>query len=535
MLSFAMPSAPPTLPHVTVPTTLVIFGATGALAQRKLMPTLLKLKRQGLLPNDFKMIGISRQNLSDDLFQAQLVEAIRTHFEADFDAQSCDALVKAARHLTADVRGGSFTADLARAIGGPAKGAHHVIYYLATAPSLFAPIATALGEAGLAAQRKGGRTSSIVVEKPFGHDLASARKLNQTLTGYFSEEQIYRMDHYLGKDTVQNILAFRFENGLFEPIWNCHYIDHVQITLAEDAGIGSRGQYYEESGALRDVVQNHLLQLLANIALEPPADLSADQLRERRAQVLARLRPLQPSELRDRVVRGQYGSGQDLAGRSLKGYLDEEFVGSSSTTETFVALPVELLTERWMGVPFYLRAGKRLPKPVTEITVQFKPSAHDLYHKQGLETANLLTFRIQPNEGIALRLLVKEPGYEPRLEQVDMSFCYRDAFASALPEAYDRLLLDVLLEDQSLYPRADEIESSWKFIDPVLAHWGSHRPPEFPNYQAGTWGPRAADELIAADGRQWWSDRLDVCPVPGAGQASVRQMSNQRAGRNARP
>lgn len=514
-----MPGSTSSIPHVTTPTTLVIFGATGGLATRKLYPALAKLAAASLLPDDFQVVGVSQQRLGENEYQAVVATAIR---EAGISAEA--SWLTRFHHAAVDVRKEGWAGEVAAAAQGPNSEARRVVFYVATPPSVFEAIITGLatlGQGRTAGAGSGLPLPSIVIEKPFGHDGASAHRLNRLLANGFAEPQIFRMDHYLGKDTVQNILAFRFENGLFEPTWNRHYIDHVQITLAEAGGIGSRGRYYEESGALRDVIQNHLLQLLAHVAMEPPKSLAPEVLRDCRAAVLRQLRPLQPSELATRVVRGQYGPGKDWHGKDATGYLDEDFVGDGSTTETFVALPVELMSDRWVGVPFYLRTGKRLAKDVTEINIQFKPSAHDLYRQGGAVTSNLLTMRIQPNEGIALRLAVKRPGFAPELDEVDMSFCYRDSF-DGLPEAYDRLLLDCLLEDQSLFTRADEIEASWKFIDPIIAHWLKHRPPEFPNYPAGSWGPTAADELIAADGRRWWSDRLDVCPIPGAGQATVQ-------------
>lgn len=501
-----MPDSPnDAFPRVTTPTTVVIFGATGALAKRKLFPALAKLKKQGIITDELHVVGVARQEMTDEAFRS-LVES---------SSQETAGALATLHYLQGDVTGDDWVASLRSRLAERADC--RVLFYLAIAPSLFGPVIKTLGQSGLAGRDQ--PRTSVLVEKPFGHDLASARGLDEVIASYFEEEQVYRMDHYLGKDTVQNILALRFENGLFEPIWNAHHLDHVQITLAEPEGIGARGNYFEEAGALRDVVQNHLLQLVAHLGMEPPQDLSADSLRSRRAEVLKKLKPLTPESLGG-IVRGQYAAGTDfLMGTPTAGYRQEEHVAPDSTVETFVALPVEIATKRWAGVPFYLRAGKRLPKDVTEITLQFKPSAHDLYKRES-QTANLLTLRIQPNEGIALRLFIKKPGFTNDLEEVDMSFCYRDSFRGMLPEAYDRLLLDCLIGDQSLFPRTDEIESSWAFIDPILRHWQANtvRPTE---YDGGTWGPEAADKLLEADGRRWWSDRLDVCPVPGTGQATM--------------
>ncbi len=526
MLADMTPLDRSSLPHVTTPTSLVIFGATGALANRKLYPALMKLQQQDLLPEQFRIIGISPKQLSAAAYQAVIKDACAAVSQPDAEAAT-QRLLDCALHLSGDLGQPTWAADLQTVLADiePNLSEHRVIYYLAVPPSLFAATIIALGGSGLLHGNQQ-RRSSIVVEKPFGHDLASARELNQLLAKQVPEDAVYRMDHYLGKDTVQNILAFRFENGLFEPSWNRQHIDHIQITQAEVAGVGERGAFYEETGALRDVVQNHLLQLLAHVAMEPPADLSADVLRSARANVLSQVRPLTADELSRQVVRGQYGAGQlALRGDDVPAYRDESAVAADSVTETFVAVPVTVESERWRGVPFYLRSGKRLAKDVTEINIQFKASAHQLHARGEADVVNLLTLRIQPNEGIALRLAIKKPGYQPQLEEVDMSFCYRDLFYDSLPEAYDRLLLDCLTGDQTLFTRADEVEASWRFIDPILQHWRAHQPPSFPNYSAGSAGPPAADDLLAATGRQWWSDRLDVCPIPGTGQAITHDIS----------
>lgn len=493
------------VPKVTEPTTIVIFGVTGALAARKLLPSLMRLVREGALPGNFVLVGIAREISGD--FSSYVFDTIMQ--TADCDEAAARKVADAAHFVPGDATKDDWVEPLQSLLKERAES--HVVYYLSTAPSLFAPIVQTLESSDL---KSAGKNVSLVVEKPFGYDLASARKLDQIIDHCFDEHQVYRMDHYLGKDTVQNILALRFQNGLFEPSWNMAYIDHVQITLAESGGIGSRGRYYEESGALRDVVQNHLLQLLANIAMEPPASMSADDLRAARAAALKEIVSITDKELSD-VVRGQYVAGTDFYGHDAEGYTDEEHVAADSDVETYVALPVRLSSSRWRGVPFYLRAGKRLERDVTEITLQFRPSPHRLY--EGKETANLLTIRIQPNEGIALRLAIKEPGFQATLEEVDMSFCYRDTFEGRLPEAYDRLLLDCFLRDQSLFAHKDEIEASWAFVDDLRTRWKDLPVHE---YAVGTWGPKAADALMERAGRRWWGNILDVCAVPGMGQAT---------------
>lgn len=503
--------AEPTLPKVDTPTTMVIFGATGDLASNYLLPTLMKLMGAGLLPSKFRLVGVSRSEQSDTDFGEHIVTALKEH--KAFDESAAKQLAATASH---------FAADMSEQGWGPALTEHlnecpreQVVYYLSTAPSLFPIIIEELGASNL---NKLGERVALIVEKPFGHSLESARELNKVIDAHFDEHQVYRMDHYLGKDTVQNLVAFRFENGLFEPSWNTQFIDHVQITIAYGHGIRNRGRYYEESGALRDAGQNHLLQLLAHIAMEPPASLSADDLRDARAAVLKQLKPPTTEDLANRVIRGQYTEGRDFYGHDAKAYRDEKHVDAGSNVETFVAMPIYIDTPRWKDVPFFVRTGMRMERTVTEITIQFKPSPHDLYHKKQA-TANLLTFRIQPNEGIALRLAIKEPGYETRLEDIDMSFCYRNQYEGKLPEAYDRLLLDCLRGQQSLFARTDEIEAEWVFVDSIRKYWEAHQQSPL-HYAAGSWGPAEADSLIADHGAQWWGNILDICPVPGASQVT---------------
>jgi glucose-6-phosphate 1-dehydrogenase len=375
------------------------------------------------------------------------------------------------------------------------------IFYQATPPALVETIIKHLGEAGLAADHEQVR---MVLEKPFGRDLASARALNEMLTSIFEESQIYRIDHYLGKETVQNILAFRFANALFEPIWDRRYIDHVQITVAEQTGVEHRGGYYEHAGALRDMIQNHLLQILCLVAMEPPVSFDADEVRSKKVDVLRAVRPIPQKRVQEFAVRGQYGAGR-LAGEHVRGYRDEPGVAADSVTETFAAIKLFLDNWRWQDVPFYLRTGKRMPSKVEEVVIEFRPVPHQSFPLSAVLAwePNRLTIHIQPNEGITLRFQAKQPGLQMCLSPEDMRFTYREAFQTTPPEAYETLLLDIMLGDATLFMRADQVEAAWSVVTPILEGWQAVSPSDLPNYQAGAWGPEAAQVLIARDGRSW--------------------------------
>jgi len=491
------------------PFVAVIFGATGDLTKRKLAPALFNLHRDGLLPEAFEILGLGRQELTDDAFRSHMEEAVVAFSRGHVRRDEARAFAGRFRYLQGDFAEAATYQALAGALGAGGGGPGDEspppsrLFYLAVPPSFYAPIVEGLGSVHL--QRPDEDAfARVVVEKPFGKDLPTARELNEAVLGVFEERQVFRIDHYLGKETVQNILAFRFANGIFEPIWNRQYIDHVQITVAESIGVEGRGGYYEEAGALRDMVQNHMLQLLTLIAMEPAVAFDADAVRDEKVKVLRAIRPMAPEAVRRNVVRAQYGAGW-ITGDPVPGYRQEEGVAATSTTETFVALRLFVDNWRWAGVPFYLRTGKRLPKRSTEISVQFKRAPHLMFSQTATPELepNVITLRIQPDEGIVLKLGAKVPGAQVKIRSVNMDFLYDAAFASESPEAYERLLLDALLGDSTLFTRRDEVEAAWTLVTAVLDAWERESFAALPEYEAGRWGPREAHDLLERDGRRW--------------------------------
>ncbi len=486
------------------PCSLVIFGASGDLTQRKLVPALFDLYKKHLLPPSFNLIGVSRSPLSDEEFKKRLRDALK-----QVDPQLSDPLWESFSQNFHYHAGGydDFRAfqELSRLLDDKDQknGTQgNRIFYLSTPPNVFEMIISNLGASGLASEDKG--YARIVIEKPFGRDLASARELNQKLREVFQEKQIYRIDHYLGKETVQNLLVMRFANSMFEPIWDRRYVDHVQITASEELGVESRAGYYESSGVLRDMFQNHLLQVLSLVAMEPPAAFEADAIRDEKLKILKSIRPFDQQTIPQWAVRGQYGPGF-MAGAKVPGYRQEEGVKPGSITPSFAAIKIYVDTWRWHGVPFLLRSGKRLPKRVTEVAIQFKEPPNLLFKGNVSDLSpNVLVVRIQPDEGITLKFETKVPGMTMEVRTVNMDFRYGTSFAEGTSEAYERLLLDCMLGDATLFIRGDEAEAAWGAIMPVLDHWENHEPEEaFPNYEAGTWGPLSADKLLEGPGRKW--------------------------------
>lgn len=488
------------------PSVMVIFGASGDLTKRKLIPALYNLARENLLAKEFAVIGISRSPMSHEEFRSKMSADMREYATHEIDRDLWERIAGQLYYLPGDLQEAE-TYDRLKTLLEEVDQRHgtqgNYFYYLATAPRFFAPVAGNLGRVGLAKQH-GDAWRRVVVEKPFGRDLESARLLNQQIREVFEERQIYRIDHYLGKETVQNILVFRFANGIFEPVWNRRYVDHVQITVAESTGIEQRGGYYDTSGALRDMVPNHIFQLLSLTAMEPPISFAADAVRDEQAKILRAISPIAPEEVLARTVRGQYGAGP-AGGKPRKAYRSESHVGADSTTETFVALKLFIDNWRWADVPFYVRTGKCLPCRATEIVIEFKRAPFVLFRQTGVErlTRNRLILRLQPDEGISLSFGAKVPGPVVRLGTVNMEFAYEDYFGTTPSTGYERLLYDCMLGDQTLFQRADMVEVGWDVVEPVLDVWRALPPREFPNYAAGSWGPKEADELIATSGDEW--------------------------------
>ncbi len=485
------------------PTTLVIFGATGDLAQRKLLPAIYNLAHEGALPEQFNLIGVARTKQPDDDYRDFARQSIQKYSRRHPDDKVLSALLGRVRYVGAsfdDPAGYDEVARLAGEMDQESGIPFNRVFYLATAPGFFETIAEALGAHGLD-QRESAEVR-LVVEKPFGHDLASARELNRALLSVFEERQIYRIDHYLGKETVQNMLVLRFGNGIFEPLWNRSFIDNVQITAAEDIGIGTRAEYYDRSGALRDIVQNHLLQLLTILSMEPPVSFSADEVRNEKVKILHAIRPPAVDDVQQRVVRAQYGPGM-AEGKEVPGYLEEQGVAPGSRTETYLALRLAVDNWRWAGVPMFLRAGKRLSRKVTEIAVTLKPVPHLAFQQSGSlgVQPNQLILSVQPNEGVSLSLVAKIPGAKMRVRPVNMEFLYGTSFMSQSPEAYERLILDTMRGDATLFARDDEVEAAWGIVDPILEAWQQDTESRIPQYPAGSPGPPEADALL--EGREW--------------------------------
>ena len=482
---------------------VVIFGATGDLTRRKLMPALYRLAYDRRLSAGFAVIGISRRPLSDDAFRGQMREAVQQFSEdTPFDEDVWRAFAAGLFYMSGDIGDGGMFEQLANKLAEVEAARHtggNALFYLAIQPSQYAPAALGLGAAGLA---KNSGWRRLVVEKPFGHDLASSRQLSDELHRVFPESEVYRIDHYLGKETVQNILAFRFGNGIFEPLWNRRYIDHVQITAAESIGVESRGGYYQEAGALADMIQNHLLQVMATMAMEPSAGFTADAVRDERAKLLRSIKPMTPEEIRCNTVPGQYGPAR-IGGEDVPGFRQEPGVDPQSQTNTYAAVTFFVENWRWAGVPFYVRTGKRLPKRVTEIAIQFRRAPLAIFGGETVELPpDLLIVRIQPEEGISLKFLAKRPGAGMHLRPVSMDFNYGTSFGERSPSAYETLLLDAIIGDATLYTRQDMVEASWAAVEPIQNAW-RESVWNFPNYAAGTWGPPEADAMLARRGHVW--------------------------------
>lgn len=491
------------------PCVVVIFGATGDLTGRKLFPALYNLMREGQLPSHFACVGFARREKSHDAFRQEMHDAVNTHSRVKpVDENIWNTFLGQIYYHTSDFDEDkgyenlkSMLADLDKKLG--TKG--NRVFYLSTQPKYFPTIIEKLSQHGLIynTNKEKEKWSRIIIEKPFGHDYTSAIDLQQFVLNHLGESQIYRIDHYLGKETVQNLLVFRFDNSIFEAFWNNHYVDHVQITVSEEIGIEGRGAFFEEAGILRDIVQNHMMQLLSLVTMEPPVSLDAEAIRDEKVKVIQAIRPLDMDNFAKYVIRGQYGPGF-VNGEKVPGYREEKNVSPTSSIETYAAIKLYIDNWRWAGVPFYLRAGKRLPKRATEIAVVFKEVPGILFSKKKKRGENnVLVMRIQPNEGISLRINSKVPGPQSPIQGVKMDFNYSSYFGLSPPEAYERLICDCMLGDGTLFARGDEVLASWRFMTPILERWGEMPPHDFPNYPAGTWGPSNADQLLASHGQQW--------------------------------
>jgi glucose-6-phosphate 1-dehydrogenase len=497
------------LNKIAEPCIMVIFGATGDLTSRKLLPALYNLMQDGELPAHFACVGFGRRDKTHDQFRDEMYEAINQFSRTKpIDKEIWERFkdqIYYHRSEFDDDKGyddlNTFLSDLDNKFG--TKG--NRLYYLSTQPSFFPDIIKRLHQHRLIypIAQTTNKWSRVVIEKPFGNDLKSAENLQHEITKYLDESQIYRIDHYLGKETVQNLLVFRFSNLIFESMWNNRHIDHVQITVGEEIGIGTRGRFFEEAGIVRDIVQNHMMQLLSLVAMEPPISMKANAIRDEKVKVVESIRPIPLNDVKSYAIRGQYGPGF-IEGLEVKGYREEDNVSTTSNVETYVGLKLFIDNWRWDGVPFYLRAGKRLPKRATEITIMFKNAPGSLFCEKGKRLGqNTLVIRIQPDDGISLRMNCKVPGITSPLQPVKMDFKYSSYFGAAPPEAYERLICDCMAGDNTLFARIDEVLASWRFFTPLLDYWQKNKAQDFPNYEAGTWGPQDADELLTHDGFLW--------------------------------
>ena len=490
------------LPRIAGPCSVVIFGVTGDLSKRKLMPAIYDLANRGLLPPSFALVGFARRDWADQDFAKEVHDAVREHARTEFREDVWNQLSKGFRFVagefTDDAAFDQLAATLAELDEVRGTGGNHA-FYLSIPPRFFSVVVKQLMRSGLSHSAEDA-WRRVVVEKPFGHDLESAKELNAILGEVFPPGSIFRIDHYLGKETVQNLLAFRFANTMFEPIWNRTYIDHVQITMAEDIGIGSRAGYYDGIGAARDVIQNHLLQLMALTAMDEPVSFDARSVRLEKEKVLRSV--VLPADLDAHTARGQYDAGWQ-GGIPVKGFLEEDNIPPDSITDTYAAIKLEVDSRRWVGVPFYLRTGKRLARRVSEIAVVFKRAPHLPFAATDTQelTSNALVIRVQPDEGVTIKFGSKVPGTQMEVRDVTMDFAYGDSFTENSPEAYERLILDVLLGEAPLFPRHEEVEMSWQILDPILDHWAASGQPE--GYASGSWGPKSADDMLARDGRVW--------------------------------
>ncbi len=488
-------------PVTAEPCVLLIFGAGGDLTKRLLAPSLYNLRRENRLPDDFSVIGFARTDVGgEEGFRKKVADDLNEFIGKDADPETVRWLTSRLFYIRSAFDNQPGYQELRQKLKGKPG---NYLYYLATAPEYFAEVPRQLKAAGLTDQPEG-HWRRVIIEKPFGHDLPTSLKLNRELGQVLAQDQIYRIDHYLGKETVQNIMVLRFGNGIFEPVWNRRYIDHVQITVAETVGVETRGGYYETAGALRDMVPNHILQLVALAAMEPPNSFQADAVREEQVKALHAIAPLSPDEVATQVVRGQYGSGA-IAGQPVPAYREEQRVAKDSPVETFVAMKLVMDNWRWAGVPFYLRTGKRMAQRTTEMTIQFRRAPFHLFRETPVEELgqNKLVLQLQPNEGISLEFEAKVPGPEIEMKPVSMDFCYANFFGKSSKTGYETLLFDCMIGDPTLFKTAAAVDAGWEIVQPVLDRWANEKPSDFPNYAAGSWGPDAAAGLLERDGRRW--------------------------------